>query len=69
MPQGGEFREHLNSPRELRRNQPRHVISQGLHVHADLQLNELCAGIGIGVWFYMDGVIGAVLLDRITAFP
>jgi len=29
----------------------------------------LTAGIGIGIWFYTDGVIGKVLLERVDALP
>ena len=34
-----------------------------------LHLAVLLAGIGIGVWFYEDGIIGSVLLDRIAELP
>lgn len=34
-------------------------------IHASM----LIAGLGIGVWFYTDGVIGQVLLQRILALP
>jgi len=29
----------------------------------------LAAGLGIGVWFYVDGVIGLVLMQKIVALP
>jgi len=29
----------------------------------------LATGIGIGIWFYIDGIIGNVLLHRIAALP
>ena len=29
----------------------------------------LAVGLGIGVWFYVDGVIGGVLMQRIVALP
>lgn len=29
----------------------------------------LAAGVGIGIWFYADGVIGRVLLDRFETLP
>jgi hypothetical protein len=29
----------------------------------------LATGLGIGVWFYMDGVIGLVLMQKIVALP
>lgn len=34
-----------------------------------LHTGVLFAGIGIAVWFYVDGVIGSVLLDRLAALP
>lgn len=34
-----------------------------------IHLAILLAGIGIGVWFYEDGIIGEVLLDRIAELP
>jgi len=29
----------------------------------------LVGGAGIGIWFYTDGIIGGVLLDKIAALP
>jgi hypothetical protein len=34
-----------------------------------VHLAVLLAGVGIGIWFYRDGVIGGVLLDRLTQLP
>lgn len=29
----------------------------------------LVAGVGIGTWFYTDGIVGSVLLDTVAAMP
>ncbi len=29
----------------------------------------LAVGLGIGIWWYIGGVTGSVILDRITAMP
>ncbi len=29
----------------------------------------LAAGLGIGIWFYVDGVIGQVMMEKIVALP
>jgi hypothetical protein len=34
-----------------------------------VHLAILLSGIGVGVWFYEDGVIGTVLLDRVAELP
>lgn len=39
------------------------------HMLALVHIAALSSGIGIGIWFYRDGVIGAVLLNRIAALP
>ena len=45
--------------------------NDGHHSNAPffIHLAVLLAGIGIGVWFYEDGIIGGVLLDRIAELP
>jgi hypothetical protein len=34
-----------------------------------VHLAVLIGGAGIGIWFYTDGIIGGVLLDKIAALP
>ena len=34
-----------------------------------LHIIVLSVGISIAVWFYLDGIIGSVLLDRLAALP
>ncbi|MCH7897832.1 MAG: hypothetical protein IIC62_00645 [Proteobacteria bacterium] len=34
-----------------------------------LHISVLLVGISIGVWFYVDGIIGSVLLDRVATLP
>ncbi len=34
-----------------------------------LHATILVAGVGIGTWFYTDGIVGSVLLDTVAAMP
>ncbi len=34
-------------------------------VHAAM----LAAGLGVGIWFYVDGIIGKVIMEKIVALP
>lgn len=50
------------------------AILQASDGHASRMLSAihtilLLAGIGVGIWFYQDGIIGKVLLERVQALP
>jgi hypothetical protein len=42
-----------------------HERNHFLWLHAGV----LATGIGVGIWFYVDGVIGQVMMQKIVALP
>ncbi len=42
-----------------------HERKHFLWIHAGV----LAGGLGVGIWFYMDGVIGQVMMQKIVALP
>jgi hypothetical protein len=50
------------------------AIVQANDGHSDkyralIHVAVLFAGMGVGIWFYNNGIIGSVLLDRLAALP